>query len=1153
MAKFTHLHLHTEYSLLDGLSKITPLLDHIKANNMDSVAITDHGTMYGAIEFYKKANAAGIKPIIGCEAYITNVDHKLRGDRDNTKNYHLLLLAKNEEGYKNMMQLTSIAHTEGFYYRPRFDHDTLKKFSKGIIATSACVQSELSQSILNDGVDGAKKVLNWYLDVFGEDFYLEVQRHRFSDFINKATIQEIKTDIIRMTENEKKLNDGILKLSREFGIPIIATNDAHYITRDDATAQDALVCVATGKNVNDVKRMRYIDTPSFYVTSPDEMLELFSDIPEVLENTQKIVNKCELEIALGTYHFPKVQLPKGITAEDEVVKKVYEGIKWRYGKVTPELKERADKELKVINEKGYAPYFLIFEDMAKWSIERLIPINIRGSVAGSIVSYCLGITTVDPIRFNLPFERFLNPMRPSAPDIDMDIADDMRGEMIGYLKNKYGEEKVAQICTFGRMLARGSVRDIARVLGYPYEIGDRISKLIPMGSQGFPMTIERALKESNELKRLYDEDKDAKKIIDLAHQVEGNARHVSVHAGGVVVAPSALTDFTPLQVDTSEERKLITQYEMHAIEDVGLVKLDVLGIRNLSILREAVVRVKNDRNTAVDLSKIPLDDTKTFEMLSRGETMGVFQLSGSGMTRYLVDMEPHQIEDIMMMIALFRPGPMNNIDEYISRKKGKKKIEYYHPKMEKFLDKSLGVLVYQDDLLYTAIEVAGYNWEEVDKFRKAVGKKIPEEMARQHEIFVQGCMDNSQLTKEAAEGLWKLFEPFQGYGFNKAHSASYGMVAYQTAYMKSTYPVEYMAALLTAESGDTDKVAMAIGECKRMGIKVLPPNINESAVGFNIIEDDESLDKRAIVFGLSAIKNVGVAAIEAILAAREAGIFSSFSDFCNRIDARRVNKKVMESLIKVGALSMFGNRAGLLEALEEVRSSAKGKNTSQQSLFGGEDSEAAAIDQIQSTIQEFEEPELQKFERELLGFTLTGENATDVLSTFHPYTTHKIDEIKEGVRLPEEIKIAGIIKSVRKVTTKNGGKEMAFGTLDDGTGELGLVIFPKIYSSTRDIWEGGRAVLVSGSVDFREDTPSILVNVVHTPESLEPYGQSAIIAIPSKTSNQTLTRLKNMLKKNEGMQTVILEFSDPAKTSFQLPFAINWSDKLKAEVDKLLQ
>jgi len=652
--KFIHLHVHTEYSLLDGLSRIKDLVSAVKNQGGNAVAITDHGVLYGAIEFYKKAKEQEIKPIIGMEAYITESLKKEEGTKGQT--HHLLLLSKNKQGYENLMELSSIAHLEGFYYKPRIDKEILAKYKEGLIVSSGCMQGEISYWLREDNYNKAREVASWYLDLFGEDYYLEIQRHNFRNFLSLTQDDEIRANIEKSAKDEEKVNEGLVKLSRDLGIPLIATNDVHYIKKEDAVAQDALVCISTGKTVDDKKRLRYVDTPDFYLKSPEEMASLFADLPDAIQNTVKVAEKCNLEIELGKWYFPKFPLPEGTTAEEQLRKMCYERVGERIEKVDDQVKERLDYELEIINKKGYAPYFLIVADMVNWANEEGIVTNTRGSAAGSLVSYVMGITTVNPLRYFLPFERFLNPYRPSPPDIDFDVADNRREEVIEYIVQKYCREKVAQICTFGRMLSRAAIRDIARVLGYPYSVGDKIAKLVPFPKQGFPVTITKALEEVPDLKKLYDEDKDARKIIDLAIQIEGNARHISVHAAGTVVAPTKLTKFTPIQREPSGE-KIITQYEMHACEDVGLIKFDILGIRNLSILGAAVDILKSE-GVNIDLKKIPLDDKKTFEMLSRGETMGVFQLSSSGMTKYLKELKPTCVEDLMAIVALYRPGPI---------------------------------------------------------------------------------------------------------------------------------------------------------------------------------------------------------------------------------------------------------------------------------------------------------------------------------------------------------------------------------------------------------------------------------------------------------------------------------------------------------------
>lgn len=1159
--KFVHLHVHSEYSLLDGLSKITSLFGYIKENGMDSVAITDHGAMYGIIEFYKKAQKEGVKSIIGMEAYTTNVDLKLRPERGKFKNFHLLLLAKNMEGYKNLMKLTSIAHLEGYYYRPRVDRETLAKYSKGLICTSACPQGEIAQSLITDDLKEAKKTAGWFLDVFGKDYYLEVQKHEYNKFVSSVENPELKKELRDMAENEKKIMGGVLKISRDLGIPIVATNDAHYIRKEDASAQDALVCVATGKNISDVKRLRFIDSPTFYIRTPDEMSDLFSDLPEALENTLKIAAKCEVGLTLDKWFFPKYELASGKTPDDEMEERVWEGIKNKVEKVTPEIKERLKYEMETIKKKGYSTYFLIVSDMARWATEHGIITNTRGSAAGSLVSYALGIITVNPLNYDLPFERFLTPWRPSPPDIDFDIADDRREEVINYMTEKYGHNRVAQICTFGRMLARGAVRDVARVLGYPYSTGDRISKLIPIGSQGFPMTINRALEASLELKDLYDTDPDAKKIIDLARQVEGNARHISVHAAGLVIAPGEMTEYSPIQLDP-EGKKVITQYDMDALdpnvspnEAVGLLKFDLLGLRNLSILGAAIRIVKETKDVAINLHDIDLDDKKTFEMLSRGDTMGTFQLSGSGMTRYLKDLKPTRVEDLMVMVALYRPGPMAQIPEYIERKHNPSKVKYFDPRMKEYLEKSYGLMVYQDDVLSTVINIAGYTWEEADKFRKAVGKKIPQEMEKQREKFTEGCVKNG-LKREKAEELFALIEPFSGYGFNKAHATSYGMLAYQTAYMKANYPVEFMAALLTAESQDTDKISAAVHECRKMQIKVLPPDINESDVGFKIVEDETSFLKKAIRFGLSAIKNVGKAAIEAILEARENGKFLSFADFLLRVDARRVNKKVLESLIKVGGLSAFGARAGLLSTMDEIRGRvSKPKNLEgQQGLFSIEEireSQKVEFNMASEAISEFSQEELQALERQLLGFSLSARPLSELLGPLENDATFKVYEINPQQNFGENVKIAAVVTEVRSVVTKKTGQEMAFVKAQDDTGTIELIVFPRLFKSTRNLWVDYKPLLITGRVDTREDSLSLLVESVETAEDLKTKEKHVFIRIPKKAGEVELGRLKRLLLENAGGQKATLVF-EGNRERVDLSFGIDWSETLARAISEIL-
>jgi DNA polymerase-3 subunit alpha len=1153
MSKFVHLHNHTEYSLLDGLSRVKKLFNHVKENGMDAIAITDHGAMYGAVEFFKEGKKQEVKPIIGLEAYVTrDMKTKIKD------NFHLTLLAKNYEGYKNLMRLTSIAHMEGYYYRPRFTKEILEKHKEGLICFSGCPAAEIPQYLIDGNYEEAKKLTQWYADTFKDDFYIEIQRHFYDRILPTIKDPVLHASLSEMEKGNKLVEEGAIKLSRELGIPLVATNDSHYIKKEDAPAQDALICIATGKNVSDTKRLRYIDNPDFYVKSPDEMSEVFSDFPDAIENTVKIAAKCEVEIPIGAWSFPKYNLPEGKTDAGYLEELVWQSLPERVETITDETKERVKYELSVINTKGYAPYFLIVRDMVYWAAKNGIITNTRGSAAGSLVSFVLGITTVNPLIYNLPFERFLNPYRPSPPDIDFDISDNRRDDVIKYISDTYGAEKTAQICTFGRMLARAAVRDIARVLGYPYATGDKISKLIPPGAQGHPMTMERALNETPDLKSLYDSDADTKKIIDFAKAVEGNARHLSVHAAGVVVAPTIITDFAPIQKETGGE-KTITQYEMHACEDVGLIKFDVLGIRNLSILGNAIQIVKETQGVEIDLHKIPIDGKKderarkTFEMLSRGETMGTFQLNGGGMTKFLKELKPERVEDIMAMVALYRPGPMAVIPEYIARKNNPKLVKYLDPRMEKFLGMSYGLIVYQDDLLFCALDLAGYTWEEADKFRKAVGKKIPEEMAAQKEKLVNGIIEHGQ-TKEFAEELWKLFEPFQSYGFNKAHAASYGMVAYYTSYMKANYPAEYMNALLSAESSDSEKVSQAVHECRRMGINVLVPDINESFLDFSISKDETSLNGKAIRFGLSAIKNVGNVAIEIILEARKAGPFLTFMDFINRVDGRKVNKRVLESLIKVGAMDKFGKRTALLNAIDVVKTklSKPKDNNGQSGLFSEEDetkisafvSDSSIID---NSVDDFSDEERENFERDLLGFSISAKPINELLDPLDNEVTCKIVDLNPEEQKGKDITLAVVIREVRVILTKKNNSEMAFVKAEDTTGTLDVVVFPKLYQDVKNLLKDGKVAMITGKVDLREDEISFLVEKMVEVK----VDSSKEILIPAGTSQEKLKKLKDLLENNKGDDPISLYFeADQRKITAKQK--VTWNNSLEEEIKELL-
>lgn len=1052
---FVHLHTHTHYSLLDGLSKINKMAKKAKEHGMNAIGITDHGNMYGAIEFYKTCKKEGLKPIIGVEAYVTPGSlHDKRPGID-TERFHLTLLARNLEGYQNLMRLVTISNLEGFYYKPRMDKEVLRKYSGGLICLSGCYGGELSRTLRRNDLVEAERVIQEHQDIFGtENYYLEIMHHP-----GVEGIEEVRAHIISLG---KKLN-----------IPLVATQDSHYLCDSDQDAHETLLAIQTNGDLNDENRFS-MKADLFDFIDTETALEHFKETPEAVWNTQKIADRCNLELTLGTWVFPDIKIAPGTTYDDELKRLAYNGIITRdLDKNDQKVIERLEYELKVIRDKGYAPYFLVVADLLRYAHEHGILTNIRGSVAGSLTTYVLGITSVNPLEYKLPFERFLNPERPSAPDIDMDYADNRRDEVIGYAREKYGVENVAQIGTFGTMMARGAVRDVARALGHPYAIGDKISRLIPEGSQGFPMTIDTALATIPELAELYKNDTATKGIIDLAKNLEGCVRHISVHAAGVVIAPRPLYEFTPLQYDP-KGGKIITQYDMHAVEDAGLLKFDFLGIRNLSILADAIRLAKERKEANIDLDRIPLDDPRTFAMLARGETMGLFQLNGAGMTRYLKELRPTTIHDINAMVALYRPGPMESIPEYIKRKHNNSSITYLDPRLKDILAMSYGVITYQDDVMMTAIHLAGYSWLDADKLRKAMGKKIPAEMQAQKEKLLKGFVEYGNLTKKIADEIWALIEPFAAYGFNKAHAASYGRLAYQTAYMKANYPVEYMTAILTAESGDTEKIAEIISESKRMKIPILPPDVNASFGGFTIVDKDGTEEIR---FGLYTIKNLGTDISNAIIAERtQGGAYTSLTNFLERIRHKNLNKKSYEALVMSGAMDSLGERGAMLANTEE----ALAYNRAQSEVTNGQ---ISLFDQMTDTrsIPSFHlkiappaaKKDMLLWEKELLGLFVSGhplDTYRDKLGALGT-TIEQIKTLREGT-----VAVAGgIVEDVRVILTKKGDK-MAFVKLTDYSGTLELVLFPEVFFTHKEFFETPDALVkVKGKISERNGEKSLLV------------------------------------------------------------------------------
>lgn len=1153
--KFTHLHTHSDYSLLDGLAKIDQLLNRAQELGMDALALTDHGSMYAVIDFYKKAKALGIKPIIGEEFYVAINRMQDKQPHIDNKRTHLILLAKNEAGYKNLIKLTTKAHLEGYYYKPRIDKELLKQHTDGLIASSSCVSGEIPRLINAGNIEKAKRVAVEFKQMFGPgNFYLEVGAH-----------PNLKDQI--------RANEEIFKIAKELDIPVIATNDIHYLKSDDADAQDVLLAIQTKNTVSDQERLT-MKGEDFSMKSQEQMIEFFKDYPEVITNTQKIVEQCNLELKLGEWTFPNFSIPNNKDQNQYLKESAYDGLKKILDRdLNQEESSRLDYESNIIKTKGYATYFFVVADFVNWSRSHGIVATTRGSAAGSLVSYALGITTVNPLDYGLPFERFLNPFRPSPPDIDMDFADNQRDEVIEYVKKKYGEDKVAQIATFGKMLARAAVRDVVRSLDLPYSFGDNLAKMIPTGKQGFPMTINRALNEVPELKQAYDTDAQTRKVIDYVKKLEGCARHVSVHAAGVVISPKPLNEYAPLQRETGGE-KIITQYEMHAIEDIGLLKIDFLGIRNLSILSNAVKIIKQTKNIDIDLNKIPLNDKKTFEFISRGDTMGLFQLGGAGMTRYLKELKPTVITDIMAMIALFRPGPMENIPTYIKRKHKREPVTYLDPRLEKILDKTYGVVTYQDDVLLIAIEFAGYDWNTVDKFRKAIGKKIPEEMAAQEKTFIEGCQKHGGLSLEKSEALWKLFDPFKGYGFNKAHAASYGIVAYQTAYLKANWPAEFMTAVLTAEAGDNEKIAAVVNECKKLGIEVLPPNINESRESFTYIDNSH------IKFGLLSVKNLGENSIEAIIKEQDQnGPYKSLEDLVERVDSKDLNKKSLESLAKCGALDNFASREQIIFNMENIlefsreihRSRAAGQN----SLFGMTPQVyTAKLNMLPA--QPISDREKLAWEKELLGLYISDHPYKEISDKLKDYIT-PLSSLNNSF-INQTILVAGIVSSIKKIMTKNN-QPMLFVTIEDLNGKIEVIVFPKVLEKDPLCWQMDAATIIKGKINDKDGTLKILADAARVFKDSEddnkwlkknktinhgdnhqtnnqqtPVNNQSIVITINNPSAELFNKIKKILTafpKNNSL--VYLEIkSEAGLKKLKTPYRMEISDKLIAELKQLV-
>ncbi|AFM40756.1 DNA-directed DNA polymerase III PolC [Desulfosporosinus acidiphilus SJ4] len=1121
---FVHLHNHTEYSLLDGAARINKLVTRAAELNMPALAITDHGVMYGVIDFYKACHKAGVKPIIGCEVYVAphRRTDKVPGKDD--KNYHLVLLAENETGYRNLIRLVSMAHIEGFYYKPRVDKEILHKYSGGIIALSACLAGEVADYIVNDQLEMAVQSALDYERIFGKgNFYLEIQDHGI--------------------DKQLKVIQGIWKIHERTGIPIVATNDVHYVNRDDALVQDALLSIQTGKTLNDTSRMSF-SSQEFFLKSEQEMALLFGEHPEVLDNTAKIAERCQVDFKFGENYLPVFDVPPEYTLDGYLEAQCREAFPRFYPRMTEIERERLDYELQVISQTGFSGYFLIVADFCRFARENGVAVGPgRGSAAASMVAYLLGITSVEPLSHDLLFERFLNPERISMPDIDIDFDPEGREQVIRYVTEKYGSDKVCQIITFGTMGAKAAIRDGGRVLGIPLARVDKVAKAIPSDPG---MTLDKALQVSLDLARMIEEDEEIKRLYKLAQSLEGMTRHASTHAAGVVISKDPLMNHLPLQ-RTSEDF-VMTQFPMKIVEEIGLLKMDFLGLRNLTILQEAVKRIEETHGIKLALRDLPFDDEKTYQLLASGDSTGIFQFESGGMRAVLKEVKPTCFEDIIAVGALYRPGPMDQIPEFIRRKHGGQ-TTYLDPKLEPILKSTYGIIVYQEQVMQIARDLAGYSLGRADLLRRAMGKKKKEIMAEERQNFIFGLQDEQGqwvipgalrrgLTQEKAEEIFDLMAKFAEYGFNKGHATAYAVISYQTAYLKANYPLEFMAALLSTVMGSSDKISFYIQDAKQNGIEVLPPDVQYSQVGF-------STEKQAIRFGLGAIRNVGINVVEKILEARQDGLFLSLYDFCLRVDQKVLNRRVLESLIRSGAMSSFCTRVQALAVLDQVLDTAqriqRDRNSGQFSLFDQTDDLDEGI--VLPDLPEYSEREILEMEREYLGLYLSGHPLSSVLPQLKPYLSSDILTCLEGEEEGKVI-LGGLVTGFRQTVTKKG-EMMASFILEDLTSGIEVLVFPRVFAQSRAL-TNDQVVVIAGRYNIREDEKKVFAEKITRLEELKPAeepvfevkppktsvkasGQRLFLRFPSAQSN-LMPEVLSILKDYQGDQPVYFYFEDNRKT-----------------------
>ena len=1110
---FVHLHVHTQYSLLDGACRIKNLIQKAVDYKMPALGITDHGNLFGAIDFYQTATAMGVKPIIGCEAYVVTAGSRLdKQSREKGGVSHLVLFARDNEGYHNLMKLVSLAYLEGFYYYPRMDKEILAQYAKGLLGTSACLKGELSWHLQQGNYNTALKTADDLHHIFGKgNFYLEIMDHGLPE--------------------QKTVNEGLLKIARELDLPIVVTNDVHYLEQSQSTAHEALLCIQTQSTLDDPKRMR-LKTDQFYFKDPDLMRREFSWIPQGLANTVEIADKCQLNLDFDRIHLPRFTPPEGKTKEAYIRELCEKGLKRRYSHATQEILDRLNHELKVIEKMGFASYFLIVSDFINFARQKGIPVGPgRGSAAGSLVSYLLGITDLDPLVYGLLFERFLNSDRKGMPDIDIDFCYERRGEVIDYVTQKYGKEKVAQIITFGTMQARAAIRDVGRVKGVPYAQVDKIAKLIPAE---LGITIEDALVKEPQLEKLCKEDKTAAEILETAKVLEGLNRHASTHAAGVVIADKPLDEYVPLF--KTSEGQVTTGFAMNAIAKIGLLKMDFLGLRTLTVISEAVQLIQRRHDIQMDIHTIPLGDRKTYELLGNANSFGVFQLESAGMRELLKKIKPSEFEDIISVLALYRPGPMGSgmLDDFIKRKRGDVQVKYDHPKLEPILKETYGIIVYQEQVMKIAVALAGFSMTQADHLRQAMSKKIASVMEKMRQDFIHGCYKTSGIDEKKANRLFDLIDYFSGYGFNRSHSAAYAVISYQTAYLKANYPVEFMCALLNSEKDNTDKIVEYVKECEAMGIGILPPDINQSRKDFDVVDD------HTIRFGLLALKNVGSTAINSIVENREKGMYASLFDLCERVDLRLVNRKVMESLIKAGALDCFqAFRSQMMEVLERALGagarSQKEKAVGQVSFFdlvGESGGFTSGAEKNLPNIKEWPKNKILAFEKEILGFYISGHPLLHYRAEIKEFSNYSIKNLKEAID-GEEVKLVGLLEEVKLTNTRKTNERMAILKLEDMDGEVEAVVFPSAYTTLASYLNGGEVVFLSGRVSRRDEEPKIVVTDIKRVHDV--YGAIKTINVDlAVVGQEKLKDLRERLSRSPGSVPVYLRLDTKSHKSVQI-------------------